>query len=449
MNHDLTKGKIAPSIALFALPMIAGNFLQQLYNVVDTIIVSHTLGSHALASVGASFALITFLTSIILGLGMGSGVVFSHAYGANDMTTLKKSFHLSFVFILSVALILNIITLLGLHPILVLLQIPSELFSNTYTYMQIILFGFLFVACYNYYSAVLRSIGNSLIPLVVLFICTVSNIILDFIFILLLQLGIAGAAWATICSQALSAFILFIYCKIKVPEMRLTAEHWKIDLHLFHNIIQYSLLTSIQQSIMNFGILMVQGRVNSFGASVMAAFGAAVKIDAFAYMPAQDFGNAFSTFIAQNHGANQQERVKQGTKTAMVMSTIFCVISSFLVIYFAKELMLLFVNAKETEIIHIGIQYLQIEASCYVGIGLLFLFYGLFRGLGKPSISILLTIVSLGTRVLLTYTLSSIPTIGLYGIWWSIPIGWILADGIGFLLLKKDRSPFIQRSNNE
>lgn len=440
LNRDLTKGNIAKSLCIFALPMIAGNFLQQLYNIADTLIVSHTLGSNALASVGASFSLMTFLTSVILGLAMGSGIVFSHAYGAKDIHTLKKSFHLAFLFIMIAALGINLVTLVFLEPILQILQIPAELFTDTYTYVHIILFGFLFVALYNYYSAVLRSIGNSFIPLIALVICTISNIALDFVFILNFHLGIAGAAWATITSQALSAFLLFIYCKIKVPELQLEKQHRTMDVPLFKSIAQYSVLTSLQQSIMNFGILMVQGLINSFGTTVMAAFAAAVKIDSFAYMPAQDFGNAFSTFIAQNHGAKKEERVHKGTRTAMLISTIFCICSSFLVVYFASQLMMIFVNAKETEIIRIGVQYLQIEASCYVGIGLLFLFYGLFRGMGQPSISILLTIISLGTRVLLAYSLSSIPAIGLYGIWWSVPIGWILADLAGFILYRKKRT---------
>ena len=198
-------------------------------------------------------------------------------------------------------------------------------------------------------------------------------------------------------------------------------------------IIHYSLHTCVQQSVMNFGILMVQGLVNSFGVNVMAAFAAAVKIDAFAYLPVQDFGNAFSTFVAQNTGASQPERIRRGIRSAVRVSILFCVVSSLLVCLFAAPLMALFVEPGETEIIAIGVEYLRIEGLCYCGIGILFLLYGLFRGLGRPGVSVVLTVISLGTRVALAYLLAPLPAIGLKGIWWAVPIGWGLADLAGLL----------------
>ena len=204
-------------------------------------------------------------------------------------------------------------------------------------------------------------------------------------------------------------------------------------------IIEYSLLTCVQQSIMNLGILAVQGLINSFGVTVMAAFAAAVKIDAFAYMPVQDFGNAFSTFIAQNYGAGKKDRIVAGIKSAVTSSFVFCVVISATVFVFARELMLIFVKSEDAELIAIGVEYLRIEGACYVGIGCLFLLYGLYRGLGKPEISVVLTIISLGVRVVLAYWLASIPSIGLTGIWWSVPIGWLLADMAGFVYYYKYR----------
>lgn len=187
---------------------------------------------------------------------------------------------------------------------------------------------------------------------------------------------------------------------------------------------------------MNLGILMVQGLVNSFGTVVMAAFAAAVKIDAFAYMPVQDFGNAFSTFIAQNYGAKEKERIKSGLKSAVIISMSFCVVISVFVCVFAKPLMSLFVEANEQEVIMEGVRYLRIEGAFYCGIGCLFLLYGLYRGLAKPGMSIVLTVFSLGTRVALAYLLSMIPALGVNGIWWSVPIGWILADIVGAVYYK-------------
>ena len=192
-------------------------------------------------------------------------------------------------------------------------------------------------------------------------------------------------------------------------------------------------MTCIQQSVMNLGILMVQGLVNSFGPSIMAAFAAAVKIDAFAYMPVQDFGNAFSTFIAQNYGAKKEDRIRSGLKGAVLLSAVFCLVVSAAVWIFARPLMELFVDAGEAKVIAEGIRYLHIEGAFYCGIGCLFLLYGLYRALGKPDMSVILTVISLGTRVALAYLLSALPVFGVAGIWWSVPIGWFLADMTGMI----------------
>ena len=188
---------------------------------------------------------------------------------------------------------------------------------------------------------------------------------------------------------------------------------------------------------MNLGILMVQGLVNGFGTAVMAAFAVAVKIDSFAYMPVQDFGNAFSTFTAQNYGAKKTERIRAGIKSAVICSVLFCLVISTCVFVFAEPLMLIFIKPEETEILSIGVQYLRIEGTFYCGIGCLFLLYGFYRAVGRPGMSVVLTILSLGTRVVLAYVLSAIPSIGVLGIWWAVPIGWGLADVTGFLYYKR------------
>lgn len=205
----------------------------------------------------------------------------------------------------------------------------------------------------------------------------------------------------------------------------------KWDKQNLFSILNLSIMTSIQQSIMNFGILMVQGIVNSFGTSIMAAFAAVVKIDSFGYMPVQDFGNAFSTYVAQNYGAKNEKRITKGIKSGVITTSIFCIIISAFVVLLAKPLMCIFINSKETQIISEGVKYLSIEGSCYIGIGILFLLYGYYRAVNKPVMSVILTVISLGTRVALAYTLSSISTIGVVGIWISVPIGWALADIVG------------------
>ncbi|KGF53997.1 hypothetical protein HMPREF9460_03247 [Flavonifractor plautii 1_3_50AFAA] len=369
---DLTRGGITRPMLLFAGPMIAGNLLQQCYNIADTLIVGRALGASALASVGFSFTLMTFLTSVLLGLCMGSGALWSMLYGAEREEELKRCLFASFVFIGAVAVLLNVGVLALLEPVMTLLRIPAGAWDETRAYLRVVLLGVCFTFLYNYFACLLRSVGNSVAPLAFLAVSTVLNIGLDLWFVLGLGWGVAGAAGATVLAQGVSAAGIALYGWRRVPLLRLERRHCKVSRGELGRIMNYSLLTCVQQSVMNFGILMVQGLVNSFGVNVMAAFAAAVKIDAFAYLPVQDFGNAFSTFVAQNTGAQKAERIRKGIRSALWVSVGFCLVSSLLVCLFAAPLMGLFVEPGETEIIAVGVEYLRIEGMCYCGIGILF-----------------------------------------------------------------------------
>ncbi len=433
MKGDLTKGPVMKTMLQFALPMILGNLLQQCYNVADTLIVGRFLGSDALAAVGSAFTLMTFLTSILLGLCMGSGAVFSIRFGQKDYNGLKECMCTSFILIASLTIILNILAFILIDQIIYFLQVPDSIQGLMKDYLIVIFYGIIATFLYNYFASLLRAIGNSVVPLIFLAVSAVLNIVLDLWFVLGLNRGVAGAAQATVISQYVSGIGIVIYTWFKCPHLHIKKSHCKIRWICIKQISSFSVLTCVQQSVMNLGILMVQGLVNSFGPTVMAAFAAAVKIDSFAYMPVQDFGNAFSTFIAQNYGAKKEDRIKCGLKYAIITSLIFCIIISLVVWIFARPLMQLFVNKEETAIIAQGINYLHIEGAFYCGIGCLFLLYGLYRALGKPGMSVILTIISLGTRVALAYILSSIPFFGVSGIWWSVPIGWFLADIVGLI----------------
>lgn len=439
MNKDLTKGLVVKSMLLFAIPMILGDLLQQCYNIADTLIVGQFLGKTALAAVGSSFTLMTFITSIILGLCMGSGALFSIRFGQRDEKGLKQDLCASFFFIAFISILLNIIAYICLDVLKLFLRVPHEVWGDMRCYLLYIFMGIIAIFLYNFFSAYLRSIGNSVIPLIFLAISSILNIILDLYFVLVLKMGVGGAALATVLSQYVSGIGIMLYTLLKYKEVLVIFKISYLKRERIKQIISFSLLTCIQQSVMNLGILMVQGLVNSFGTVVMAAFAAAVKIDAFAYMPVQDFGNAFSTFIAQNYGAKEKERIQKGLKEAVRISSIFCIIISILVYIFAKPLMMIFVDAKETSIILEGVRYLRIEGAFYIGIGCLFLLYGLYRALGRPGMSVVLTVFSLGTRVALAYILSSIPALGVTGIWWSVPIGWALADLVGLVYYKKNK----------
>ena len=433
MNKDLTRGPVMRSMLLFAVPMILGNLLQQCYNIADTLIVGQFLGKNALAAVGSSFTLMTFLTSILLGLCMGSGALFSIRFGQRDEDGLQEAVCASFVLIAAAALLLSGAAFACLDLLRVFLRVPAEVWPLMREYLAVIFCGITATFLYNYFASFLRAVGNSVVPLIFLAVSAVLNIVLDLWFVLCLERGVTGAAEATVIAQYVSGMGIAVYALARCPQLRSIRKGCRIRRTCVREIAGFSILTCVQQSVMNLGILMVQGLVNSFGPTVMAAFAAAVKIDAFAYMPVQDFGNAFSTFIAQNYGARKEARIRAGLKGAVGASFLFCVVVSALVWTFAHPLMAMFVEEGETEIILEGVRYLRIEGAFYCGIGCLFLLYGLYRALGKPGMSVVLTVISLGTRVALAYALSAVPSIGVTGIWWSVPIGWALADMVGIL----------------
>lgn len=428
---DLTRGSIPGRMLQFALPLMVGNLLQQLYNIVDTIIVGRYLGQQALAAVGSSYTLMIFLTSILCGLCMGSGVCWSVQYGSGDSDGMQQSFYISFLSIAGVTAALNLAAYALLGALVRFMQIPQEAAPYFTAYLRVIFAGLAATFLYNYLANLLRAVGNSVIPLVFLGVSAVSNAALDLLFVLGLGWGVTGAAAATVAAQYLAGLGIAAYytvcCRALHPESR----HRRWSGALFRKLAVFSLLTGLQQSIMNFGILLVQGLVNSFGTVVMAAFAAGVKIDTLAYAPVQDFGNAFSTYIAQNYGAGRRDRIRKGCWTAGTMVVCFCAAASLVVCLFAGPLMTVFVDAAAVEIIAAGKLYLRIEGACYVGIGILFLLYGYFRAMQRPWVSVLLTVISLGTRVVLAYLLSALPVPGVAGIWLAIPIGWLLADLAG------------------
>lgn len=432
---DLTNGSITWGLIRFAVPLMIGNLLQQFYNIADTFIVGRFIGKEALAAVGSAYSIMVFLTSVMIGLCMGSGAFLSIQFGNGDSRAFSCGNFMSFIAIGGFALVMNVAVYAAMDGILALLQIPEEVYPLIRAYLMIIFGGLPAAFLYNYFACCLRSVGNSVVPLVFLGISAVMNVLLDVLFVAVLPFGIEGAAAATVISQYASGIGLCVYAPLKNPSLRFKKESAHFEKDILKRILSLSLLTSLQQSIMNFGILMVQGLVNSFGTAVMAAFSAAVKIDSFAYSPVQDFGNAFSTFTAQNRGAEKDGRIRDGIKTAFIAVVIFCAAISFGVVILAGQLMSVF--AEDAEIIRIGVSYLRTEGVFYCLIGFLFLFYGYFRAVERPVISVVLTVVSLGTRVALAYLLSGIPAVGYKGIWASIPIGWALADIAGLCFMKR------------
>ncbi len=435
MYRDLTKGRISSTLLLFSLPIIAGDLLQQLYNIADTLIVGRVLGTTALAAVGSSYTLMTFLTSVFLGLSMGAGALFSIYLGQGERKRLRIAVAHAFVLILGITLVINAAVYLWMDPILHFLQVPENVWQGMREYLEIIFAGLIATSLYNFGTCLLRAMGNSSVPLIFLGISTALNIGLDLLFVAGLGFGIAGAAAATILAQYVSGLGIMLYILCKCRDLLPGRSELTFDGLVLKEIFSLSALTCLQQSVMNFGILMIQGLVNSFGSVVMAGFAAAVKIDTLAYLPVQDFGNAYSTFIAQNYGAQNNDRIRRGTRDAFAISAAFSMVMSAVVYAFANPFMQLFVESGGADVIAVGVQYLRIEGAFYIGIGFLFLFYGYCRGIKRAGVSVVLTVCSLGTRVLLAYVLA--PVIGEIGIWMAIPIGWGLADLVGALFLRR------------
>ena len=400
-STDLTKGNITRGLWGFALPLMLGNVLQQLYNLVDTWVVGRYVGDNALAAVGSSYTLMTFLTSVIIGLCLGSSSFVSMAYGRKDVKAIRNGIFLSSSMIGAIAVVIMALFYILVDKIILLLQVPYEIAGDMKEYLIYVFIGFIAIYIYNYVSNILRGIGNSVVPLVFLSVSVVLNIFLDILFVAGFNMGIKGAAAATVIAQYISGIGIFIYMIAAYPEYRIHKDDMQFNKENITNIFSLSGFTCLQQSVMNFGILCVQGIVNSF--------------------------------VAQNYGAGQRQRIKKGIKQSVVSVIIFCVCISAVVCGFAGTFMGIFVDNSSVDVINAGAVYLRIEGTFYIGIGILFMLYGYYRAINKPMMSVVLTVISLGTRVVLAYTLSGISAIGVIGIWVAIPIGWFLADAAGII----------------
>lgn len=433
MVTDMTQGNPTTTIIKFAFPMLVGNLFQQLYNIVDSVVVGRFIGKNALASVGSSFMLMNFFSFVIIGLCLGTSVVYSHYFGAKDYDSLRKTIFISFLSIGAFTFLLSIVLFFSTEWMLGLINTPENIFYQAKIYLQTIFLGLIFVYLYNICAALLRAVGDSKTPLIFLALAAIINIVLDLVFVIGFNMGVFGVALATVIAQGISSIGCLIYGFKRVELIRISREDMVFDLEIAKRVAKFGLLTSMQQSIMTFGMVCVQGIVNPFGADTIAAFTAASKIDSIAYLPLQDFGNAFATYVAQNKGAKKNERIILGLKSVVKTIIIFSVILSLAIFLNTGSLMKIFVEANEVTVISMGVEYLSIISVFYVLIGFLFMFYGFYRGMGELRTSLILTILSLGTRVVLAYFLSQIPALGQRGIWWSVPIGWALADSVGFI----------------
>lgn len=424
--RDLTVGNEGRLIFKFALPMLLGNIFQQLYNVVDSIIVGNVLGKDALASVGASFPIIFALIALIIGIGSGFGIVISQYFGAKRITEVKRTIGTMFISLGVVSILMSIIGISLSGPIFRLLKLPDELLPQATTYLNVYLSGILVMFGYNGTSAILRGLGDSKTPLVFLMISTAMNILLDLLFIMVFEWGVAGAAAATIISQ-LGAFVTaVIYLNRTHAIISFKKVDMVFDWKILKQGVRIGLPSGLQQTFVALGMMAMMGIVNTFGTETIAAYSVGFRIDSFASMPAMAFSAALATFVGQNLGAGKEHRVKKGLVSTLLMASTMCIVTIILIISFRQELVALF--NKDAEVIRIGSEYLTIVNVFYILFVLMFIFYGLLRGAGATLVPMFISVLSLWLiRIPIAAILSK--HMGATGIWWAIPISW----GIGML----------------
>lgn len=425
---DFTVGKEARLILQFSVPLVLGNIFQNLYNVVDSIIVGRFLGKEALGAVGSSFPIIFALISMVIGVGSGASTVVSQYFGAKKIEEVKRTIDTIFVFFLVSSILITILGILLSKHIFILLGLPGDILPQAVSYLRIYLLGMFFFFGFAGISSILRGLGDAKTPLYFMLIATINNILFDLLFVVVFKWGIEGAALATILSEGGAFITAAIYLNKRHPIIKLSIRKYIFDRDIFRSCIRIGLPTGFQQSFVAFGMMAIMSIVNGFGTSAVAAYSAAMRIDSFVKMPAITFSSALSTFVGQNLGAFQEQRAKTGLRATLIFSTIYCIFVSLLIIVFGQNIMSLF--TQDPEVIKIGQDYLVIVSSFYLLFSIMFSFTGFLRGAGATLIPMITTFTALYLiRIPAATLLSGI--IGVNGIWWAEPMGTF----VGMLIL--------------
>lgn len=430
---DLTKGKESSLILKFAMPMLLGNVFQQLYNVVDSVVVGNFIGKEALAAVGASFPIIFAFLSLIIGIATGSTIVIAQYFGAKDIEKVKRTINTLFIFLVIASITVSIISIYFSEDLFRLLKLPDEIIPQAKIYFNIFMGGILFSFGFNGISAILRGLGDSKTPLYFLIISTLFNIVLDLLFVLVFKWGIAGVAIATVISQFGAFVSAVIYLNRTHKIIKFSIKNLTFDRDIFFKSIRIGLPTGIQQTFVAVGMMALISIVNRFGTNVIAAYSVATRIDSLASMPAMNFSAALSTFVGQNIGAKKIDRVRSGFLATLKMSSILSVIVSAVVLIFGDFIVRLFTT--DPEVIRIGKEYLVIVGAFYIVFSSMFIIAGVMRGAGDTLIPMFISLIALWViRIPVAWVLSR--EIGEAGIWWAIPIGWSVGITLSYIYYK-------------
>lgn len=436
MVKNLTEGKPLKILFFFALPMLVGNLFQQLYNMVDSMVVGRFVSSEALAAVGSSFPIVFLSVALAAGLSMGCTVVISQQFGARHIREMKTTITTALITLLVLGLFIMALGELLASPILQLLRTPDNIMGDSLTYLRIYFGGAVFLFVYNALNGIYNALGDSKTPLYFLMVSALTNIVLDLLFVIQFHMGVAGVAWATLIAQGMCAIISFLVLKKRVAHIpdEIETEEKRPLFHMdaVRRIGRVGVPSMIQQSIVSVSMLLMQGLVNGYGSTFIAGYTAATKIDTLAMLPNMNFSNAMSSYTAQNIGAGKQERVHEGYRAVLLMILVFSIVITAVVYLFGPNLLNLFMDSNvDTAAIGYGMDYMRTVSVFYILMGVLFTTNGLLRGAGDMKAFMLSSMSNLATRVIVAYALSYSP-LGSGAIWWSIPIGWAVGSVFAF-----------------
>ena len=426
MTKDMTQGSPVKHILLFSIPLLIGNVFQQFYSMVDTIIVGRFVGVNALAAVGSTGSLVFLINGFALGLTSGFSVMVSHRFGANDEIGLRKAVSSSVVLCTALVVILTTISLLAAKPLLHLMNTPENIFTDAYTYVFIIFAGIVTTVSYNMMASILRALGDSKSPLYFLIISSILNIVLDLVFIINFNMGVAGAAYATIISQGVSALLCFIYILKKYAILKLSKKDYKVKKSMYIRHLKIGIPMALQFSITALGLITVQGALNVLGSTVIAAYTASSKALQLVMQPAVTYGVTMATYCGQNLGAKRYDRIKDGVKKAVIISIITSLIAGLVLIVFGTQFVKLFIDNPDAQIIAYSKQVLDISAIFFIPLGLIFIFRNALQGIGESFVPMMAGVAELGARALVAFTLPAY--FGFLGICFADPVAWIAAS---------------------
>lgn len=421
----MTKGSAWKQILFFSIPVLIGNVFQQLYSMVDTIIVGRYVGVKALAAVGATGAIFFLVVGFAQGLTSGFAIITAQKFGAGDEKQVRRSIAMSIVLSALFTVVLTALSVGGARWLLEMMNTPADIIEDAWTYIVIIFLGIFATVYYNMIASIIRAMGDSITPLLFLIFSSVINVVLDLVFITQFHMGVAGAGWATVISQLIAAVMCTIYSLYRFQVLHLKKEDWHMNKQYAKLHLKAGLPMALQFSVTALGVMVIQSALNAFGSTVIAAYTAGNKVDMLVAQPLNAFGTTAATFSGQNYGAGKIDRIRKGVRISMILCMVACVIGAVINIGFGKELTKLFVSGSQNKVIQYSGEYLFITSLFYPFLGILFVLRNTLQGMGESIVPMLGGAGELVARLVVALTLPKF--LGFTGICLASPIAWMLA----------------------